>query len=489
MVNWIKIGWIFVCFSCLSQGSFYKVYSGNGYDRGEGGIQLSDSGYVITGTTSSFEVAPAQALLMRLDKGGNLLWSKSYGGAESESGKRVTETADGNFFVAGYSNSGLSRDFDFYFFLTTPNGTKIWDTLIDRGGWERIHDLTRDKKGSIVLVGVSKNTNTGESTGEFFVFDAQGRYRFGKSTGVSGGDVNYLGVSAYEDTSVVVVGTQFDAGCNCHKGLIQEVSENAKIIRTELFGTDGYNQFNDVIFDDNRIKALGQSLRKNKTDHDIFTVVLKKNWDLIVKDEFYTPNDDARYTQVVKCVASPQGNTFVALQRINASFPTNEDGEDVFLCRNNHELYYFNQAVSYSNVGQDEISELVPTRDGYALAVGYHTTIGSGGNSVFLVKINAETNFPSNQAPTPVNILDVENNTVSSAELLLFPNPVQAVLNIQLKREIKNLIVCDVLGKQKTVSYDSLNKTLDCSELAAGTYIVTLTTEEGMVYTVRFVKK
>ena len=67
--------------------SFYKVFSGNGYDEAQGLTQLVDSSYLITGSSSSFENAPNQAFLMNLDKQGNYLWSKSYGGSEFEEGK------------------------------------------------------------------------------------------------------------------------------------------------------------------------------------------------------------------------------------------------------------------------------------------------------------------------------------------------------------------------------------------------------------------
>ena len=65
-----KFGFIFLLFvanSGLAQISFYKVYSGNGYDRAHGIAQLPDSSYIVTGTSSSFQNAPSQAFLLKLD--------------------------------------------------------------------------------------------------------------------------------------------------------------------------------------------------------------------------------------------------------------------------------------------------------------------------------------------------------------------------------------------------------------------------------------
>ena len=70
----ILISFIILCVSLLSYGqnSFFKLYSGSGYDRGEGIVQLEDSSYVITGSSSSWSES-SQAFLLKIDAEGNEL--------------------------------------------------------------------------------------------------------------------------------------------------------------------------------------------------------------------------------------------------------------------------------------------------------------------------------------------------------------------------------------------------------------------------------
>ena len=82
---------LFLSVASFGQISFYKVYSGNGYDKGEGIAQLPDSGFLVTGSSSSFGDAPSQVFLMRLDSMGAFQWSKAYGGIEFEEGKLSLE--------------------------------------------------------------------------------------------------------------------------------------------------------------------------------------------------------------------------------------------------------------------------------------------------------------------------------------------------------------------------------------------------------------
>ena len=84
----ILISFLIISFSWFSYGqnSFFKLYSGSGYDRGEGIVQLEDSSYAITGSSSSWGES-SQAFLLKIDTAGNYLWSQSYGGPESEEGR------------------------------------------------------------------------------------------------------------------------------------------------------------------------------------------------------------------------------------------------------------------------------------------------------------------------------------------------------------------------------------------------------------------
>ena len=116
---------IFVQITMFSQNSFYKLYSGNGFDKGEGIAQLEDSSYAITGSSSSW-IENTQAFLLRIDKTGKYLSSNHYGGSESEEGKRILYNKDLGFFIAGFSNSFGNGDFDAYLTRIDIQGNQLW---------------------------------------------------------------------------------------------------------------------------------------------------------------------------------------------------------------------------------------------------------------------------------------------------------------------------------------------------------------------------
>ena len=83
---------IFLIFCSISFGqiNFYKTYSGSGYDKAEGIAQLEDSSYIITGSSSSWS-GNSDAFLLHLDSLGNYLWSRNFGGQESDCGNQIAE--------------------------------------------------------------------------------------------------------------------------------------------------------------------------------------------------------------------------------------------------------------------------------------------------------------------------------------------------------------------------------------------------------------
>jgi len=73
-----------------------------------------DGGFLLEGTTPSLKggditeerIGKNDYWLVRIDKDGNKIWDKRFGGLESEILKSVSTTSQGDFIIGGYSYSG-----------------------------------------------------------------------------------------------------------------------------------------------------------------------------------------------------------------------------------------------------------------------------------------------------------------------------------------------------------------------------------------------
>lgn len=101
----------------------------------------SNGGYVFCGGESSFGSGYYDVFLMKTDLSGNLLWSKSYGGAYIEDCYSLVEVPSGGYAMAGYTETfgpGNSRGTDSsnaFVIRTDFNGDTLW--TMSYGGLEK----------------------------------------------------------------------------------------------------------------------------------------------------------------------------------------------------------------------------------------------------------------------------------------------------------------------------------------------------------------
>lgn len=92
--------------------------------------------------------------------------------------------------------------------------------------------------------------------------------------------------------------------------------------------------------------------------------------------------------------------------------------------------------------------------------------------------------------PTGVTVnITLATKDLDLASLKYYPNPTDSELNISYKEAIKSVEVFDILGKQvKVEKFDTTDVRINVSNLASGTYMIKVTTENGSQF-VKVVKR
>jgi hypothetical protein len=86
-----------------------KTYDGGGTEVFETVRPTHDRGYIATGYTTSFGVGNKDAILVKLDSNGTVVWLKTYGTAYADWGRDVIETADRGFVFTGSAKNSSSN--------------------------------------------------------------------------------------------------------------------------------------------------------------------------------------------------------------------------------------------------------------------------------------------------------------------------------------------------------------------------------------------
>src|SRR5687767_2091702 len=84
--------------------TYHKTYHGTGDDEAYDIVVTSDSGLIVAGRSTSNNLL-SDAMLLRLNTEGDILWSKTYGGIEADELTKVKQTSDGGFIALGKTKS------------------------------------------------------------------------------------------------------------------------------------------------------------------------------------------------------------------------------------------------------------------------------------------------------------------------------------------------------------------------------------------------
>ena len=477
----ILISFIILCVSLLSYGqnNFFKMYSGSGYDRGEGIVQLEDSSYAITGSSSSWGES-SQAFLLKIDTAGNYLWSQSFGGAESEAGKRVLYNADLGFYIAGFSNSFGSGDFDAYLVKTDLNGNKLWEKTYGKpSNWERINDAIWTKDSTILMVGEVQATNSAASDILIIHADKNGDTLWTK-TFVSIGEDRANTIISVQDSLFMIGGEMFIPDSNLVKGFILKMNTAGDIIWqdtiTDLAGKYGVT---DLSLGVNVIYAVG--FREiNPENFDDYAGKFDINGTLIFQ---YTKQDlvqiESNYFSEVLFLPS-QNKIAITYRTFNPGFE-GQDYDIVIANFDGFDLGWLDQFRTINNEGLDENSQLLATNDGTYVTVGTNSSTGlfentsNGGSHIYVMKVGANNVFPITYNVNTLNQLVEIESLGSTIQAKISPNPFNEEITISLSSEIpiQGIIYNALL--EEVLQFEIFGETtIETSNLSPGAYFVKL---------------
>ena len=95
------------------------------YENVLDGVLTNDGSYIITGQTTFMEsgtnLIDSEVLLLKINSDGDSLWTKTFGGVESDKGYSVKQTSDNGYIIAGTTASFGNEFLELYLIRTIPD--------------------------------------------------------------------------------------------------------------------------------------------------------------------------------------------------------------------------------------------------------------------------------------------------------------------------------------------------------------------------------
>ncbi len=217
--------------------SWAKIYGGQGLDSGNSILETSDGGYMVAGSSTSYEGGNQDILLVRIDSSGNVLWAKTYGGVYSEDIYSLIQTSDGGFAIAGDTNSvsygGLN--YDFLILRLDASGHLLWNKVYGGSYIDYAYSITETTDGHFLVAGITTSFGTGYEDFLVLKLNSDGTLSWAKAYGGESGDVAYS-IIENSDGNYVVVGRTWSFGNGGKDFLIIKTNANGDISWAKTYG-------------------------------------------------------------------------------------------------------------------------------------------------------------------------------------------------------------------------------------------------------------
>ncbi len=293
-----------------------RNFGGTGDDRFEDIVTVS-GGYIVVGRSTSSNgdlVGLAKggwdAIILKYDFNGNLLWNKNFGGTSTDYFFGV-DVSDNAIIAAGYSWSnngdlvGMNKgNADGIIVKYDLNGNVIWNKNFGGSGNDYFEDIVALNDGYVAVGRSASNNgdlmgmNKGSWDGIIAKYDFNGNLLWNRNFGGTGDD-RFHGVNKDND-NIIVIGHSNSSNGDLTgvakggwDGVVVKYNSVGDIVWNKNFGGDSTDYFNGIDIISSKIIIVGESwsinmdlANKKKGSADCIIAKFNLNGDLIWNENF-----------------------------------------------------------------------------------------------------------------------------------------------------------------------------------------------------------
>ena len=258
-----------------------KNWGGSEYDEEfYSVIETSDGGIVVVGESYSDDAGVEykggeDAVIVKFDQNGSLLWAKSFGGSGNDYFNLVIETSDGGFVAvgnsystdAGFANKGNN---DAIIVKYNSDGNQQWIKNFGGSDLDCFNSVVETQDGGFIAVGYSWSDDVDydcdtDYTAIIVKYDSNGNQLWAKNWGGSWYGEKFYSVIETSDKGIVAVGENdsYDSGVE-YKGdedaVIVKFDQDGNLLWAKSFGGSEEDKFYSIIeTQDGGFVAVGES--------------------------------------------------------------------------------------------------------------------------------------------------------------------------------------------------------------------------------------
>lgn len=317
------------------------------------------------------------------------LWTRTYGGSESDFLHSLRKSADGGYVLAGFTESFGAGLKDMYLVKTDSQGNMEWDQTFGGAGTEECNYVHLTPIGGYILAGYTTSSGPGTAAAILVKTNMEGILEWVQTYGGDGSD-HFSCVQVTPDSGYILSGgtDSFGAGFTDFYLVKTDPSGNQEWFRTFGGESNDWSYVVQVTADGGYIMG-GFTQYSNPLNRNMYLVKTDASGNMEWERTFGRDGHESCYS----IQQTPDGGYIVGgrTESMGAGM------SDMYILKLDNQGF-LEWEHTYGGRNNERCMDVQQTPDGGYLLGGRTETFGAGGNDMFLVKIDSIGNEQWQQA-------------------------------------------------------------------------------------------
>lgn len=433
-------------FAQSSDALWTKTFGLEYDDQGRHILPTEDGGYIFLGVLVNAETNSEDMWLVKLDSKGEMIWQEIYGGSLSDRGTRVIPESDGDYLLAGYTQSYGAGGFDVWLIKINSSGIPQWQKTYGDSMDDYAFDVISTEDEGYIIAGTTTSTEYGKN--DLLVFQVDSMGNVGWETIMGGVDQDQArSVKQTSDGGYIIAGYTVTEPERRYDLWLVRLDSNGDSLWSKTYGGTYRDAGISVQeMSDNKIMVLGYTESfywfEGEYDRDIWLLVTDQEGDPIWASTFGGP-----YTEYGHIINPTDDGNFI-ITGYTESFGAG--GWDLLILKvdgEGNEIWSKTYGGSLKDFGQ----YIYQDQSGGYVCIGTTESFGAGGWDAWVFKTDSEGNT---DLPTKLEEPSLSNDSRFPTKYYLsqnYPNPFNPVTTIKyglFKSGNIKIDIYDVLGNK-----------------------------------------